>query len=148
MKVACANNTVAMMSVSSSDNDLHNMWQYYNTAAWRRAVHEACRDIDMIRTACGTFKLMMSEELNQWHLNTLKQTFHQAVVGHNAISVYGQNTSDWSARARELKNAARCMRSQAKKAETEAWLNQLRLWSGGDKTYKHITHSNLDILTR
>ena len=66
-------------------------------------------------------------------------------MGHNAISVYGQSTSDWSARARELKKAARCMRSQAKKAETEAWLNQLRLWSGGDKTYKHRTHSNLNI---
>ena len=66
-------------------------------------------------------------------------------MGHNAISVYGQSTSDWSARARELKKAARCMRSQAKRAETEAWLNQLRLWSGGDNTYKHRAHSNLDI---
>ena len=80
----------------------------------------------------------MSEEFNQWHLNTLKQTFRQAVVGRNAISVYGQNTSDWSARARG-------MRSQAKKAETEAWLSQLRRWSGGDKNNKGRTHGNLDI---
>ena len=67
MKVTCANNTVAMMSVLSSDIDLHkvNMWQVYNAATWRRSVHEACRDINMIRTACGTFKLMMSEEFNQ-----------------------------------------------------------------------------------
>ena len=55
MRVACANNTMAMMSVSSSDNDLHNIWQVYNAAAWRCSVHETCRDIDMIRAACGTF---------------------------------------------------------------------------------------------
>ena len=121
------------------------MWQVYNAAAWRSSVHEACRDINMIRAACGTFKLAISEEFNQWHLNTLRQTFHQAVVGHNAISVYWQNTYVWSARARELKNASKCMRSQAKKAETEAWINQLRRWSGGDKPYKHRTYGNLDI---
>ena len=62
-----------------------------------------------------------------------------------ATSVYGQNTSDWSARARESRNASKCMRSQAKKSETDAWNNQLRRWSGGDKAYKHKTHSNLDI---
>ena len=45
MRVAWANNSVAMMSVSSSDNDLHNMWQVYNAAAWRSSVHESCRDI-------------------------------------------------------------------------------------------------------
>ena len=145
MRVAAANNSVAMMAASSSDNDLHNMWQVYNAAAWRTSVHESCRDINMVRTACSTFKTLMSEEFNQWHLNTLKQTFHQAVVGHNAISVYGQNTSDWSARARELENAARCMRSQAKKAETEAWLSQLKRWSGGDKNIKGRAHGNFDI---
>ena len=145
MRVAAANNSVAMMAASSSDNDLHNTWQVYNAAAWRTSVHESCRDINMVRTACSTFKTLMSEEFNQWHLNTLKQTFHQAVVGHNAISVYGQNTSDWSARARELENAARCMRSQAKKAETEAWLSQLKRWSGGDKNIKGRAHGNFDI---
>ena len=61
LRVACANNTMAMMSVSSSDNDLHNMWQVYNGATWRSSVHEACRDINMIRAAYGTFKLGVSE---------------------------------------------------------------------------------------
>ena len=37
------------------------------------------------------------------------------------------------------------MRSQAKKAETEDRISQLRRWSGGDKIYKHRTHGNLDI---
>ena len=72
MRVACANNTVAIMSVSNGDNDLHNMWQIYNAAAWRSSVHEACRDINLIRATCGSFKLAMSEELNQWHLNALR----------------------------------------------------------------------------
>ena len=65
MRVACANNTVSMMSVSNRDNDPHNMWQVYNAAAWRSSVHEACRDIDLIRAACGAFKQAMSDEFNQ-----------------------------------------------------------------------------------
>ena len=85
------------------------------------------------RATCGTFKLAMSERSNQWHLIALKQTFHQAVVGHSALSVYGQNLSDWSARAR-----------QTQKMETEAWISQLRRWSGGDKTTKRRTFGNLD----
>ena len=110
-------------------NNLHNLWQVYNAAAWRDAVHVACRDICRIRAATRTFKLAMADEFNQWNLCVLKQTFHQAVVGHNAISIRGQNISEWTSYANELRNAAKSMRPQVIKREADAWKKQLICWN-------------------